>query len=153
MQRLETLEFFVPSNRKSKNGSPRGMDGMNEIVKQSRARAAYANLRKVENEQWVAGFARDAMRNSGWQTKNCLHTVVLTFVEPNSKRDDDNVFAGAKYVLDALCKPVVGEHRTIHRNGCGAIPDDDPLHCALVCKRGQEDRKNPGINVKIYREA
>ena len=49
MADIETLEFFVPSNRKNKNGSKRGMDGMNEIVKQSRARAAYANVRKAEN--------------------------------------------------------------------------------------------------------
>lgn len=153
MADIETLEFFVPSNRKNKNGSKRGMDGMNEIVKESRACAAYANVRKAENEQWVAGFARAAMREAGWETKDRLHTVVLTFVEPNMKRDDDNIFAGAKYVLDALCKPVVGESRTVHRNGCGAIPDDDPRHVALVCKRGAEDRNNPGIKVKIYREA
>ena len=89
---IETLEFFVPSNRKNKNGRKQGMDGMNEIVKQSRAKAAWANIRKNQNEQWVAGFARDAMKEAGWKTADCLHTVILTFIEPDMRRDDDNIF-------------------------------------------------------------
>ena len=150
---IEILEFFVPSNRKNKNGRKQGMDGMNEIVKQSRAKAAWANIRKNQNEQWVAGFARDAMKEAGWKTADCLHTVILTFIEPDMRRDDDNIFAGAKYILDALCKPVVGKSRTVHRNGCGAVPDDDPMHVCLLCKRGDADPVDPGVKVSIIRES
>lgn len=148
---METIEFFVPSNRTARNGSKRGMDGMNEIVKQSRTSGAYANIRKAQNEMWVAKYAKEAMDEAGWTAKDCLHTVVLTFIEPNQRRDDDNIFAGAKYVLDALCVPTVGGKRTIHGNGCGLIPDDDPRHVCLLCKRGKEDKDNPGIRVKVYR--
>ena len=149
----EVLEFFVPSNRMDKRGRKKGMDGMNEIVKQSRTKAAWANIQKNKNEQWIAGYARAAMHKAGWKTRNCLHTVILTFIEPDMRRDDDNVFAGAKFVLDALCKPVVGDKRTVHRNGCGAVPDDDPMHVCLLCRRGDPDVENPGVRVKIIREA
>ena len=153
MASIEKLEFFIPSNRQGKNGRKKGMDGMNEIVKQSRANSAWANIRKEANEMHCAAYARSAMRVDGWKTRDCLHTVILEFIEPDTRRDDDNIFAGAKYVLDSLCKPQVGEKRTIHKNGCGAIPDDDPMHACLLCKRGKEDRNNPGIKVTIYREA
>lgn len=150
---IDTLEFFVPTNRHGKNGAKRGMDGMNDIVRQSRGKAVYANIRKCENEQHVARYAREAIEEQGWECKDTLHTVVLTFIEPDERRDDDNVFAGSKYVLDALCEPQGTEKRRIHSNGAGAIPDDDPLHVCLLCQRGKPDRNNPGIMVKIIRSA
>lgn len=145
---IETLEFFVPTNRVSKNGRKRGLDGLNEIVRQCRGNRVIAAKRKIENETWVARFASEAMQDSGWSARDCLNTVILTFIEPDTRRDDDNVFGAAKFILDALCEPS-GRN---HLHGCGAIVDDDPFHCALIPRRGDPDRENPGVRVKIIRE-
>lgn len=148
----ERLEFFIPTNRASKNGSKQGMDGLNEIVRQSRGNVHLANKRKHENERHVAMHALEAMRDSGWVADERLCYVELTFIEPDKRRDDDNVFAGAKYVLDALCRPHPSGGRIIHENGVGAIIDDDPFHVALHCRRGDPDKDNPGVKVRIIRE-
>lgn len=150
---IERLEFFVPTNRVSKSGRRQGMDGLNEIVRQSRGNVHLANKRKHENERHVAGYALEAMREAGWVPDDRLCFIELTFVEPDRRRDDDNVFAGAKYVLDALCRPHPSGGRIMHANGAGAVIDDDPFHVCLHCRRGEEDKRNPGIRVRITRKA
>ena len=150
---IERLELFVPTNRVSKSGRRQGMDGLNEIVRQSRGNVHLANKRKQENERHVAGYALEAMREAGWVPDERLCFVGLTFVEPDRRRDDDNVFAGAKYVLDALCRPHPSGGRIMHANGAGAVIDDDPFHVCLHCRRGEEDKRNPGIRVRITRKA
>lgn len=142
----ECVEFFVPTNRRDRRGAPRGMDGMNEIIGQSRESPYRANRRKHANEAHVARYARSAMRASGWRADDSRVTVELVFIEPDMRRDDDNVFAGAKYILDALCSPASG-----HPRGCGAVPDDDPAHVRLLCRRGPVDRSNPGVLVRLRR--
>lgn len=148
---IERLEFFVPTNRVSKSGRKQGMDGLNEIVRQSRANIHVAAKRKRENELHVAGYAVDAMRESGWVADDRLCLVEMFFVEPDDRRDDDNVFAGAKFVLDALCRPRPSGGNIVHANGVGAIVDDDPRHVSLRCARGETDKDNPGVRVRITR--
>ncbi len=151
MNKLDRLEFFVPTNRVSKNGRKQGLDGMNEIVRQSRTNIHVAANRKRENEQHVAKYALEAMEKSGWVANDRLCLVEMFFVEPDSRRDDDNVFAGAKFVLDALCRPHSSGGRVIHANGIGAVIDDDPFHVSLRCVRAKNDKQNPGVRVRITR--
>lgn len=148
---IDRLEFFIPTNRVAKNGRKQGMDGLNEIVRQSRGNVHLANKRKHENERHVAKYALEAMKEAGWVADERLCFVELTFIEPDKRRDDDNVFAGAKYILDALCRPHPSGGRVIHSNGVGAFFDDDPFHIALHCKRGEPDKQNPGVRVRITR--
>lgn len=148
---LERLDVFVPSNRRSKNGRKLGMDGLNDIVRMSRGNKFHAAKRKDENEIWISRHVARAMEEQGWQALDGLTTVVLRFVEPDMRRDDDNVFAGAKFFLDALCTPGGTELRTIHKNGCSALVDDDPRHVCLITKRAPINRDDPGVMVSLIR--
>lgn len=149
MSELQRLEFFVPSNRVSKSGRKRGFDGLNDIVGQSRSNRVYAAKCKNETEEWIAGFAREASSEQGWSRPSGLTTVELEFIEPDMRRDDDNVFAGSKFFLDALCTPDESKKVTVHKNGCSLVWDDDPFHVCLVTRRGPTDRENPGVKVRM----
>ena len=151
MPNLERLDVFVPTNRVSRNGRRLGMDGLNDIVRMSRGNKYAAAKRKDENEAWIAARVSEAMRDSGWVAWDGLTTVILRFVEPDMRRDDDNVFAGAKFFLDALCMPGLSGGRVVHKNGCSAVKDDDPAHVCLVTRRAPVDRLNPGVWVSLIR--
>lgn len=148
---IRRLEVFVPSNRVSRSGARLGFDGRNEMERQARGNRYAAAKRKAENEVWVARFVKSEMARTGWEARDALSTVELTFIEPNMRRDDDNVFAAAKFVLDALCKPSESGGRVVHANGCGAVLDDDPWHVCLITRRGKTDRLNPGVWIRITR--
>lgn len=149
---LQRLEFFIPSNRVAKNGRKSGMDGENDLVRSARGNRFAAAKRKADNEIWVSRFASEAAEDAGWSREDVLHTVELTFIEPDMRRDDDNVFGAAKFILDALCEPQPSGKFVIHRNGAGVIPDDDPFHVCLICRRGPVDRDAPGVKVRVTRE-
>ena len=146
---MGSLEFFVPTNRVSPGGARRGMDGLNEIIRSARAGAEVSNRVKAENEAWIAAHARRAMAECGWEAPDRRCTVEVEFVEPDLRRDDDNVFAGAKFVLDALCAPRRRGRYVQHAAGCSAIRDDDPAHVRLVTRRGACDRRDPGMRVRV----
>ena len=145
VREMSELCFFVPSPRRDKKGRPLGMDGMNEIVAQARGnRFAAAKAKKAATEH-VAGFALAAAREQHWTMPEGRCYVLLTFVEPSSKRDPDNIFAGAKPILDGLTA----------RGGLGAgiIADDSQaridLHCSLAHRI---DKEHPGVWVRIKEE-
>ena len=146
------LSFYVPSFRKTKRGRPQGMDGLNEIIRDARCNRYAAAARKHRIEAYVSRIAAEAADASGWERPTGRCTVALEFREPDARRDDDNVFAFAKYVLDAMCVPTESGRGTVHAEGAGIIEDDDPAHVRLVCTRGRIDRDNPGIQVTITEE-
>jgi hypothetical protein len=153
---MQQMTFFVPTNRHHKRtGKPLGLDGMNEILHYSGGNRYAGSGRKAENEKHVAKYARAAMEEWDWVCPSVRCVVRLTFVEPNRKRDEDGVFAGAKYILDALCSPESmgltqkGTERVRHRYGCGAIVDDDPAHVMLTFGQIEVDPEHPGCWVTI----
>ena len=76
---IDRLEFFIPTNRVAKNGRKQGMDGLNEIVRQSRGNVHLANKRKYENERHVAKYALEAMKEAGWVADERLCFVCLLY--------------------------------------------------------------------------
>lgn len=147
---------WVPSNNTDKRGHPAPLDGTNELVRQARGNALAAARRKRVNEQHVAKHVRQAMEEQGWTAPEGRSTVTLTFVEVGTKRDPDNVFGAAKYVLDALCLPVHtgragrrGKEVVLHQDGCGAIIDDSQAYVDLRMGLAEPDREHPGVWVRI----
>lgn len=61
--------------------------------------------------------------------------VTVHFFEPNARRDEDNVIAGCKYILDTL-------------KGAEIIPDDSPKYVHLL-PEVFIDRKDPRIEIEI----
>ena len=131
------LCFFVPSNYKNQHGARKGpWWGMNEIMQSQRSFGkGRVDRQKLGAETHVAEIAAHAMAQHGWVAPDGPCEVVLTFVEVGRSRDPDNVFGGAKYIMDALCER-----------------DDSQRYVTLRCAIAERtDRENPGVWVRIRR--
>lgn len=146
--------FFVPSDR---DGRP--WYGLNDIIDMARkSRFGYAH-QKDSAEKHVARIARMTMDEHLWVPPEGQCEVILTFVEMGRNRDPDNIFGGAKFILDALCEPTFhyvtksGREVWRHKHGAGVIVDDDQQHVELRCALADRtDRKHPGVWVRIRRK-
>lgn len=147
------LEFFVPSNRTDKRGRPAHMDGINDVVGAARANTYLSAKKKRDDTEWVAMYARNAMRRCGWETPAGLVTVTTIWHETSLARDLDNIYGGVKYVLDALCTPARWSEKkgayTRNPFGCGAIVDDSRKYVGELVFGVKVDKDNPGVLVKV----
>ena len=120
----QSLTVMIPSNRTYKDGSPKGMDGLNEIISYNRTNRYKAATIERENVEWCAWHIKQAMQQQGWQPMLTKETarpcqVTVLFVEPNRRRDYSNIVGGGlKFLLDALSRPQG------NKAGAGAIYDD-----------------------------
>lgn len=87
------------------------MPGLNEYVRAERGSARAAAAMKREQTGMVAAAAR-AARLPRFERPVM---VSFTWVEPNRRRDVDNVEFAKKFVLDGLVQ-------------AGVLPDDSPAH-------------------------
>lgn len=147
------LEFFVPSNRVDKRGRPTHMDGINDVVGAARANTYLSAKKKREDTEWVAVYAKAAMRRCGWERPEAPVIVTTEWAEADERRDLDNVYGGVKYVLDALCTPArwSDKKRAFTRNpfGCGAIVDDSRKYVGELLFSVKTDKENPGVTVRV----
>lgn len=151
------LCFFVPSCYGSHHGP---WWGLNEIMKSERLSGKKPDRQKRDAERHVAEVAAAAMEEHGWVAPEGRCEVVLTFVEMGRNRDPDNIFGGAKYILDALCEPTLmridkrtGKQVWKHKSGCSAIRDDSQRYVTLRCAIAEKtDKRAPGVWVRIREE-
>lgn len=151
----EELCFFIPSDREGKPWY-----GLNDIIGAAKLSGPNRpDRQKLRAEKHAAEYAADAMLAQGWTAPKGRCEVILTFVEMGRNRDPDNVFGGAKYIMDALCEPMFhhrdkrGREVWRHANGCSAIHDDSQRYVHLRCAISEEiQRRNPGVWVRIRRE-
>ena len=145
VREMSELCFFVPSPRRNCRGRPLAMDGLNEIIARERGNLNAAAKAKHDATAYVAEYAKEAAHEQHWHTPEGRCHVTLTFVEINHDRDPDNVFAGAKYVLDGL---------TARADlGAGVIMDDSQACITLVCALADTtDKEHPGVWVRIKEE-
>lgn len=139
---MPVLEFFIPTNRTTKNGLPAPLDGLNELVAAERAK--YGPSLKRRNGRHAEASCIYAMRESGWECPKTRCVVKLTFVEPHDRRDPDNIFGGAKFILDGIIKP-----RGRKEYGAGAIEDDSQRWIVLRYGDIEIDPDNVGCKVRI----
>ena len=62
--------------------------------------------------------------------------LVITWYEPDHRRDPDNIMAGQKFILDGLV-------------AAGTIPNDSQKYVRGIVHRFKVDRKNPRVEVEI----
>lgn len=75
---------------------PERLPGLNELIAENRkSKYAGAELKKYA-DTLVSIYARSLKP----MDKPCV--IRITFTEPNHKRDIDNIYSGAKFVLDGL---------------------------------------------------
>ena len=62
--------------------------------------------------------------------------LVITWYEPDRRRDPDNIMAGQKFILDGLV-------------AAGTIPNDSQKYVRGIMHRFEVDRQNPRVEVEI----
>lgn len=142
---MSVLEFFVPSNRKNKDGTPAPLDGLNELI--DAERGGWGSGKKKRNGRNAERHCIEAMEAVGWVCPKVRSVVTLTFVEPHGKRDPDNIYGGAKFILDGITK-----RRNRRKYGAGAIEDDSQRWIILRFGDIAIDKQHPGCLVRIETE-
>lgn len=111
---------------------PGRMPGLNEYVRAERAnRYAASKMKREQTER--AGIAAVEQRMPHFPGRV---EVAFTWVEPNRRRDMDNVAFAKKFVLDGLVR-------------AGVIRDDTPRYVAGLSDRFEYDAANPRIEVEV----
>ena len=119
---------------------PGRLPGLNEIIDAAKLRGRnykeYATM-KDRNTQMVAWLAKKA-----GLPKYEKAYLIITWYEPNGRRDPDNVMAGQKFILDGLVQ-------------AGVLPGDSQKYIQGIYHRFRVDRKNPRVEVVIedYKES
>ena len=152
------LRVWIPTNRTYKDGSPKAMDGLNEIIAANRSGYQVGAALERENVEWCYYFIKRAMRDQGWQPMQekadaapCF--VLITFVEANNRRDIPNIYGGCtKYVLDALSRTRYDKRGRPTKLGAAAIYDDSVRWLTGCTPMVRVDPKKPGIDVTVVRE-
>ena len=147
----DELNVWIPSNRAFKDGRPKGMDGLNEIIAQNRASRYKGAQIERENVEWCSWYILKAMRDQRWPAMHTLELaypvrVIVRFVEANGARDVSNIVGGGlKYLLDALSRP------RGRKLGTAAIYDDSPKWIAELETHVSISPSSPGIAVTVIR--
>ena len=126
---MPTLKFFVPSPAVTKAGKRAGFPGTNEMIDAANTSRYALNDIKREVGVTVEQYARVAARQARWQTPEGQCHVTLKFIEPNHRRDPDNIYGAAKLIMDGL----TGK-RGSKRFGAGVIRDDSQRYVDLECR-------------------
>lgn len=110
---------------------PGRLPGLNEITDAARtSKYESANMKKAYTEL-VAWHARSA-RLPRFDRVD----LVITWYEPNQKRDKDNIMAGQKFILDGLVQ-------------AGVIANDGWKQVGKITHDCQVDRENPRVEVEL----
>lgn len=141
---MRVLEFFIPSNRRTRKGLPAPLDGLNELIRAEKTDYRFGNRVKRENGENAESYCREAMAEQGWKMPSGKSTVILTFVETSRRRDPDNIYGGAKFILDGITK-----RRGLRLYGAGALKDDSQRYVSLMFGDILVDKDNPGCWVRI----
>jgi Holliday junction resolvase RusA-like endonuclease len=121
----KNAEFFIPGR----------LPGLNEIISSVKIRKGRNSRYEREKREITFFLCRIIQAEKVSKFKKCR--IGFRWVEPDRKRDIDNISAGKKYILDALV-------------WAGVIADDSWkcvrgfLHEEFVC-----DHRNPGVWVRL----
>jgi len=108
------------------------LPGLNEMIdaaKQGKGKYQPYSMMKQTYTDMVAWLAKKMPRYE-------KIALIITWYEPNQKRDPDNIMAGQKFILDGLV-------------ATGTIPGDSQRYIAGIMHRFRVDKQNPRIEVEI----
>lgn len=108
------------------------LPNLNDIIKACRSGPFVANTQKKKTEAALRYAWGNAVKRHGGYTEHAR--IYIAFIEGTKRRDQDNVMAGMKFVLDAL--------KTL-----GAIKDDAPKYCDVFPRVEYGERD--GVKVTI----
>lgn len=108
---------------------PGSLPGMNKIIEAAKSHfGAYAKMKEEHTTAitWLAKKLPTYKRV----------VLVITWYEPDHRRDPDNIMAGQKFIMDGLVQ-------------AGVIPDDSQKYILGIVHRFKVDRQNPRVEVEI----
>lgn len=108
---------------------PGRLPGLNDIV--AAAKEHFGSYAKMK-ERYTTEIAWLAKKLPSYEKV----ALVITWYEPDHRRDPDNIMAGQKFILDALVTAKV-------------IPDDSQKHIQGISHRFKVDKLNPRVEVEI----
>jgi hypothetical protein len=107
-------------------------------------------IRRVKEKTWIAALSQE----TPFARPHRLVSAHIHF-RLHQLRDEDNLKASAKHVLDALKQRPSGGDKLKWRHGLyldrGYLFDDGPTHCAITVSQ-EVDRGNRGATVTIREE-
>ena len=108
---------------------PGRLPGLNEIIDAAKRNPhEYARMKETCTAM-VAWLAKKLPRFE-------KVALVITWYEPDQRRDPDNIMAGQKFILDGLV-------------AAGTIPNDSQRYIQGILHRFRVDKQNPRIEVEI----
>lgn len=108
------------------------LPGLNEIITESKKGRGKYQPYAIMKEQYTSEIGWLAKKMPSYQKVN----VTITWIEPNRRRDPDNIQAGAKFVMDGL---VAG----------GVIKDDSQRYVKSIRHFFEVDKENPRIEIDV----
>lgn len=109
------------------------LDGLNEYTRANRSNRHIGNSVKKQNELAVIWAIRQAKLS---KVSNYPIKLNITWYEPNSKRDIDNIIFAVKFILDALVKEKI-------------LVNDTQKCVNKINSDVKIDRLNPRIEIEI----
>ena len=110
---------------------PGRLPGLNEIIAAAKSHYAKYSTEKKEYTEEVAWLAKQARLPKFEKVY-----LVITWFEPDRRRDPDNIMAGQKFILDGMV-------------AAGTIPNDSQKHIKGIVHRFRVDKRNPRVEVEI----
>ena len=110
---------------------PGRLPGLNEIIAAAKSHYAKYSTEKKEYTEEVAWLAKQARLPKFEKVY-----LVITWFEPDRRRDPDNIMAGQKFILDGLV-------------AAGVLPGDSQKYIAGIVHRFRVDKQNPRVEVEI----
>lgn len=110
---------------------PGRLDGLNTYTSANRTNP-YAGAKMKKSNQEAVMWAIKAAKLEPMEAV----TVHITWIEPNMRRDPDNIRFGAKFILDALVQ-------------MGVIPNDTQKYVRGISDRFMVNKSNPRIIVEL----
>jgi len=111
---------------------PGRLPGFNEIIEVAKSGKGKYQPYAMMKDEYTSMIAWLAKKLPSYEKV----ALVITWYEPDHRRDPDNIMAGQKFILDAL----------VH---AGVIPNDSQKYVRGIVHRFKVDRKNPRIEVEI----
>ena len=108
------------------------LPGLNEIIEAAKQGKGKYQPYALMKEKYTEMIAWIAKKLPSYEKV----ALVITWYEPNSRRDPDNIMAGQKFILDGLVQ-------------AGAIPNDSQKYIAGIVHRFRVDKQNPRVEVEI----
>ncbi len=115
------------------------LPGLNDYIKVERSNRFGAADMKKQYEQHIGAFIYMAVDKGTLHSHNKPCELWISWVEPNARRDLDNISFATKFIQDAMVR-------------CGVFPDDNTKYIRLIHHTFHVDPENPHIEVTIREE-